>query len=69
MSTIRELFLYFDFRERLDNRQAELRQIDPTVLIENEEDLEDFPSESQYKFCKEPKFLAYEYWNGSNFLG
>ena len=37
---------------RLVENQTRLRKIDPTVLVENEEDLVDFPPEKVYKFIK-----------------
>ena len=44
----------------MDTRQAQLRELDPTVLIENEEDLVDFPSPSTYTFTKDPIYKAYQ---------
>ena len=49
-----------NFRHKLDTRQAQLRELDPTVLIENEEDLVDFPSPSTYTFTKDPIYKAYQ---------
>ena len=47
-----------DFRTRLDKRQEELRDIDPTVLIENEEDLTDFPSD--FQLINKNMYIAYD---------
>lgn len=39
-------------RNKLLVHQERLRKIDPTVLLENEEDLSDFPSAEKYNFIK-----------------
>ena len=44
----------------MDDRQSVLRQLDPTVLIENEEDLVSFPSPDIYTFTKDPIYKAYQ---------
>jgi len=41
-----------ELRLKLVEHQNRLRKIDPTVLVENEEDLVDFPPEEVYKFIK-----------------
>ena len=43
-------------REKLRVHQTRVRHIDPTVLIENEEDLGDFPPEQTYTFIKETSY-------------
>ena len=56
------------FRMKLDARQAQLRDLDPTVLIENEEDLVDFPPPNTYTFTKDPIYKAYEPSNNGDIL-
>ena len=41
-----------ELKIKLVEHQNRLRKIDPTVLVENEEDLVDFPPEKVYKFIK-----------------
>ena len=53
---------------KLDTRQAQLRDLDPTVLIENEEDLVDFPPPKTYTFTKDPIYKAYEPSNNGDVL-